>query len=323
MGEYFDNTYVVADGVILFYEDVDVSLQIPKKMGDMEIHTIGDGAFMESETIEYVSIPYGVKNIGENAFAKCKNLKCINIPGTVREYGRNAFEDCLNLRSIRIYSYEIDEQKYKELKSTWRSANESLYVASCFIDDKRLKDMVRAASAGTANLIPDGISRLYLLKNRDKQKTTAIPKDQDCLGFNNRSPYISEADSLKELVFNPDSAEPDALSEGKNDQFLKSESIPEIEKTAVLTFDDSKTKYENGKYYLLLKIFLGYYFWQSLVPVTFEGKHYYIYRRHFLSSKTNLNYIRNDIKVVTDMGENVGAEEARKVYAKYKLLSIL
>ena len=68
---------------------------------------------------------------------------------------------------------------------------------------------------------------------------------------------------------------------------------------------------------------IGYHFWQSLVPVNYDGKLYYIYRRHFLSSKTNLNYIRNDVKVVSDTGENVILEEARRVYAKYKLLSIL
>ena len=61
MGEYFDSAYVAADGVILFYEDDDVSLNIPGKLGDMNIETLGEGSFMESNTIEYVSIPAGVK----------------------------------------------------------------------------------------------------------------------------------------------------------------------------------------------------------------------------------------------------------------------
>ena len=51
MGEYFDSSYVVADSVILFYEADDTFLQIPNHLGDMDIHSIGDGAFMESKTL--------------------------------------------------------------------------------------------------------------------------------------------------------------------------------------------------------------------------------------------------------------------------------
>ena len=324
MGEYFDSAYVAADGVILFYEDDDVSLQIPAKMGDMDIHTIGDGAFMESDTIQYVNLPYGIKSIGQNAFKGSRSLKCLNIPSTVEQFGNNAFAECNNLEHLRIYSYEMDEQKYLEMKATCRCANDTVYIASGMIYDKRLRDAVNAALVGSANMVQDGIARLFMAYDPNKyNKDTLNSMKQPCFGFDKRSPYISEYDSIKDLLAKPDSVETDALSECKNDQFLKSENTPEIKKTAILTFDDNKTKYENGIYYLLLDIVIGYHFWQSLIPVNYEGKLYYIYRRHFLSSKTNLNYIRNDVKVVTDTGENVALEEARKVYAKYKLLSIL
>jgi hypothetical protein len=324
MGEYFDSAYVAADGVILFYEDDDVSLQIPGKMGDMDIHTIGDGAFMESDTIQYVNLPYGLKSIGQNAFKGSRRLQCLNIPSTVEQFGNNAFAVCNDLEHLRIYSYEMDEQKYLEMKASCRCANSTVYIANGMIYDKRLRDAVSAASVGSANVVPDGIARLFMADNPNKyHKDTLNNMKQSCFGFDKRSPYISEYDSIKDLLSNPDFAETDALSEGKNDQYLKSEDTPEIEKTAILTFDDNKTKYENGVYYLLLDIVIGYHFWQSLVPVNYDGKLYYIYRRHFLSSKTNLNYIRNDVKVVSDTGENVILEEARRVYAKYKLLSIL
>ena len=324
MGEYFDSAYVAADGVILFYEDDDVSLQIPGKMGDMDIHTIGDGAFMESETIQYVNLPYGLKSIGQNAFKGSRRLQCLNIPSTVEQFGNNAFAVCNDLEHLRIYSYEMDEQKYLEMKASCRCANSTVYIANGMIYDKRLRDAVSAASVGSANVVPDGIARLFMADNPNKyHKDTLNNMKQSCFGFDKRSPYISEYDSIKDLLSNPDFAETDALSEEKNDQFLKNENIPEIKKTAILTFDDTKTNHENGRYYLLLDIVIGYHFWQSLVPVSYDGKLYYIYRRHFLSSKTNLNYIRNDVKVVSDTGENVILEEARRVYAKYKLLSIL
>ena len=217
----------------------------------------------------------------------------------------------------------ITQFKYLEMKASWRCANGSVYIASEFADDKRLKDAVRAVSVGQENMIQDGVARLLMVDNPDYYKNSLITMKRSCFGFDKRLAYISESDSIKDLLVNPDFAETDALSEGKNDQFLKSENTPEIEKTAILTFDDNKTKCENGRYYLVIDIVIGYHFWQSLVPVNFDGKLYYIYRRHFLSSKTNLNYIRNDVKIVSDSGENVVIEEARKVYAKYKLLSIL
>ncbi|MBR4344468.1 MAG: leucine-rich repeat domain-containing protein [Lachnospiraceae bacterium] len=325
MGEYVDKTYIVIDGVILFYEDnkESVSVRVPEKMGDMDIHIIGDGAFRESGTIQYINLPYGIKKIGQNAFKGCKNLKCLDIPSTAEDFGNDAFTECPELKHIRIYNYEVSEQKYQEMKAIWRCANKTVYIAGELIDDKRLKNAVRAASVGPANMIQDGIARLFMPEKPDHQKTTSTSAKQSCFGFDKRSHYISESESIKDLLVNPDFAEADALSEEKNDQFLKNENIPEIKKTAILTFDDTKTNHENGRYYLLLDIVIGYHFWQSLVPVNFEGKLYYIYRRHFLSSQMNLNYIRNDVKVVSSNGENVAMEEAGKVYAKYKLLSIL
>ena len=78
-------------------------------------------------------------------------------------------------------------------------------------------------------------------------KDTLNNMKQSCFGFDKRSPYISEYDSIKDLLSNPDFAETDALSEGKNDQYLKSEDTPEIEKTAILTFDDNKTKLKTSQ----------------------------------------------------------------------------
>lgn len=324
MGEYFDSAYTVADGVILFYEDDDVSLQIPNRLGDMDIHTIGDGAFMESKTIEYVGIPYGVKTIGQNAFKGCRLLKCISIPATVQEIGENAFAECPYLKNLRIFSYEVDEKKYIDLKASYRCANGSVYIASAMPDEKIIKAAVSSANVGPANLIMDRISRLFTAKDANDQDVMALYNNKhSCYCFGNRSSFISEIDSIKEMIGNNEPGETEALSESRNDQFLKGESFPVIKKTAILTFDDTKTRYENGKYYLLLEIMIGYHFWQSIVPVTFDGKSYYVYRRHFLSSTTNLNYIRKEITVLYDNGERAVLEEAKKVNAKYRLLSIL
>ena len=76
----------------------------------------------------------------------------------------------------------------------------------------------------------------------------------------------------------------DREAEKKNDVFSKNEKYPEIKKTALFTFDDSKTKLEDDKYFLWVTIRIGYHFWQSAVPLVFRGERYFIYRRHYLSS---------------------------------------
>ena len=323
MGEYFDSAYVAADGVILFYEDDDVSLNIPGKLGDMNIETLGEGSFMESNTIEYVSIPAGVKKIGKNAFKGCMSLKSISIPDTVQDFGSDAFADCRDLKNLFLLNNEVDEHKYLEMKASWMCANGSVFVANSFPDDTRLKSVVSAVALGPANLIQDGISRLFTVDKADDIKIEHTYTRQSCLAFGSRSSYISEDESFGDMKEIIGSYETDALSEGKNDQFLKNETVPEIKKTAIISFDDNKTRYENGKYYLLYNIMIGYHFWQSLVPVNMDGKIYYVYRRHYLSSTTNLNYIRKEVKVFSDQGKNTVLEEAQRVNAKYKLLSIL
>ena len=270
-----------------------------------------------------MSIPYGVKNIGRNAFKGCNNLKKIYIPATVQEIGENAFAECQSLLDLCIFSYEVDEQKYMDLKATYRCTNGTVYMANSFPEDKIIKNTVRSSAVGPANTITDGISRLFTTKHPNERKERSIYNKRSCYGFGSNSFDISEIDSLKEMIGKSDFGDTDVLSESKNDAFLKGESFPEIKKTAVLTFDDSKTMYENGKYYLLIDIVIGFHFWQSVVPVKSDGKNYFIYRRHFLSSTTNLNYIRKEITVLSEKGENVGSEEVKRVKAKYRLLAIL
>ena len=323
MGEYFDTAYAVKDGMILFYEDDDVTLLVPQKMGDMDIHTIGNGAFMESLDLQYVSLPLGVKSIGKEAFKGCKNLKCLNIPISIESFGDNAFANCPNLRDIRIYGYGVSEQKYLEMKATWQCAKGSIYIASSFPDDKIMRAAVKAAGIGPASLIPEGILRLFETDIPIDKGMMSMYTKQKCLGFGNRSSFLSETESIKELVESPVSIEVDEMSESKNDQFLKSESFQFVKKTAILTFDDNKTKLENGTYNVLFDIIISYHFWQSVVPINYDGKTYYIYRRHFLNADNNLNYIRYDVQVVSDKGEKARGEGAQMVGAKYRLLSIL
>ena len=157
----------------------------------------------------------------------------------------------------------------------------------------------------------------------EENGVASLQRNLDGFSFESEEQYMTETNEFLRLIADKSIYDIDALSEEKNDQFLKTEKIPPIEKTAVFTFDDSKTELKNGKYNIFADIKIGYHFWQSKVPVTLFGNTYYIYRRHYLSSKPNLNYIRRDVAVFTTKGIVSNRKEAQEVYAKYKLLSIL
>ena len=324
MGNYIDGTYAALDGVLLSYEGKDISLQLPAQLANMNIHTIGDGAVMESANLQQVVVPDGVKRIGNNSFSGCSQLMNAYVPYSVTSFAENAFHNCSKLTNLYIYGMALNEQRYRDLKAFSRRVNGSMYLAQSFPDFKRVKDAVSSTDADASNSIQSGITRLFTSQSLEEEKGAAsLQRNLDGFGFESEEQYMTETNEFLRLIADKNACDVDVLSEEQNDQFLRSEKFPPIEKTAVFTFDDSKTKLENGKYSVFANIKIGYHFWQSKVPIILSGNTYYIYRRHYLSSKPNLNYIRRDVAVFTSKGLVVNRREAQEVYAKYKLLSIL
>ena len=324
MGNYLDKTYAAIDGILLSYEGKDVHLKIPPRLDNMEIHTIGNGAVMESENLQQVIVPDGIKRIGENSFSGCDQLVDAYLPYSVTSFALNAFRDCPKLSNLFIYGIELNEQKYRDLRDSSRRVNDSVYLAQYFPDLGGVKDAVASTDARTANYIQSGITRLFVFQSlQENTGEASLRRGLGGIGFESKDRYVTETGEFLRLIADQNVYDADALSEEKNDRFLKSEKFPTIEKTAVFTFDDSKTKRENGKYIIIADIKIGYHFWQSKVPVNLYGNNYYIYRRHYLTSRPELNYIREDVAVFTNKGIVSNRKEAQEVYAKYKLLSIL
>ena len=324
MGNYLDKTYAAVDGVLLSYAGNDVSLKLPGRLANMEIHTIGDGAVMESGGLQQVVVPAGVKRIGKNSFSSCGSLTNVYIPYTVTAYSENAFKNCPKLENLYIYGLELSERRYKELKASSARVNGSVYLAHSFPHIRRAKDAVSTTDAGPANYIQNGIKRLFTSQNPAEENGAAsLYRSLDGFSFDKEDQYTTETSEFMKLLSDENAYYSDAVSEEKNDQFLRSEKYPPIEKTAVFTFDDSKTRTEHGKYVITAAIKFGYHFWQSKVPVVVYGNTYYIYRRHYLSCGPGLNYLRRDAAIFSERGIISDKREAREIYAKYKLLSIL
>ena len=258
MGNYLDATYAAVDGVLLSYQGQDVSLKIPGRLANMEIHTIGDGAVMESANLQQVVVPNGVKRIGASSFAGCQQLMNAYVPYSVSSFANDSFDRCSKLTNLYIYGMQINEQRYGDLLSSSRRVNGSMLLAHSFPCFKRLKDAASSTGVKPANLIQGGIKRLFTSQSLNEEKgAAALQRNLDGFGFDSEEQYMTETNEFLRLIADSGAPEVDVLSEEKNDAFLKSEKELPIEKTAVFTFDDTKTKLENGRYSIFEKIKTG------------------------------------------------------------------
>lgn len=66
------------------------------------VKVIGEEAFYDCDTVEYVRIPSSVKEIAYNAFAECDNLKEVIVPDSVEIIGNSAFANCASLKKFTL-----------------------------------------------------------------------------------------------------------------------------------------------------------------------------------------------------------------------------
>ena len=73
---------------------------IPTEYNNMPIVSIGSNAFSKNESLQYITIPDGVKSIQGEAFQNCTSLIGIRIPNSVSSIGSRAFRRCSSLTNI-------------------------------------------------------------------------------------------------------------------------------------------------------------------------------------------------------------------------------
>ena len=72
----------------------DTEINIPKYYNGKPVTKIGEGAFLNNESIVSVVIPEGILTIGGGAFRECVSLANVSIPTTVTSIGEYAFYNC-------------------------------------------------------------------------------------------------------------------------------------------------------------------------------------------------------------------------------------
>ena len=87
-------------GELESYDGNETELEIPAVIGDMEITTIGWGAFAGNENITSVVIPEGVVVIDGTAFEDCVNLETVVLPESLMGIGGYAFRNCPKLQNV-------------------------------------------------------------------------------------------------------------------------------------------------------------------------------------------------------------------------------
>ena len=75
---------------------------IPAKYKGLPVTSIHGYAFMECDSIRFVSIPNSVTEIGKYAFKDCKSLLSVKIPNSVVSIGESAFYNCSLLIRVKM-----------------------------------------------------------------------------------------------------------------------------------------------------------------------------------------------------------------------------
>ncbi len=324
MGNYMDSSFVVVDGTIISYSGQQNTLSIPERFANIEVSRIGDGAFMESFQLKRIVLPSNVKEIGTQAFWQCDELAEVLVSGEITDVGMGAFSGCNNLHSITICGLKLSADEYHTFKILGKKSD-NIYVLCEMPNNELVSKLVSSInSAKAACKIPENITSLFRPTDVDEKKTSfSIEKNIPFIGFTVPSVSMTENNAFFCYMKSSKKEDYNGKAEEKNDWYVRVGKIPARTKTIIFTFDDSKTKEKNGRFMIEATLKIGYFFWQSAQAVVYENKKYYIYRRHYLSSDPELEYVRRDIAVYTDEGIVNNREEAQKVYAKYKLLSIL
>ena len=82
--------------------DAKGAVEIPTKIKNIAVTSIGNGAFNERTKLTSIEIPSSVTSIGEKAFMGCSRLTGIEIPAGVTSIGYGAFYGCSGLTSINV-----------------------------------------------------------------------------------------------------------------------------------------------------------------------------------------------------------------------------
>lgn len=320
MKSYLDNIFIVADNTIISYMGKVQSIIVPQTIDGIPVSRIGSGAFMELNDLKKIEIPKKFTEIGDKAFANCPCLEKIVFHKTPENLGNNLAAYSHNLNTIILQNLEIDHRTYLNLKGSCIKCTDGTYIAKTIPDIPPIYSVFNAFNIKPASEVPSGASSVFQLSQLNE---SSVYEKYPVIGFSEPCKPISEDSAIRERIKNGKSSFYDAFAEKQNDLFVRKNKPQTITKTCLFSFDDTSTKKDTDKITVNAVLKIGIFFWQSYVKIVYDDKTYYIYQRNYLNSVPECKYIRRDITIYSEGKILNDCEEAKKIYAKYKLLSII
>lgn len=300
-----NGAFLTLEDTILSYSGQASSLDIPAVQDGHPLSVIGKGAFGESPSLNWVSIPREIRRIGYEAFSGCDNLETVVFNGALPELGGGLFSRCPKLKSISLRSFPVSEEQYRQLRENSSRMTDGRLVPERFPDWPGLEGLGKALDVKPYVHVPKTADCVFQDRDLDRDM-----QDEDQRRFRElirrrvRTPCIPSVEEV-------------------NDLCTRRENLPTVKPVALLCADDRQTVREGRTVLLRPEILIGRFYWQSKVEIACDGQMYYLYQRNYLTAEARMEYIRQNICVFA--GETPLKDERRagEIYAKYQLSSIL
>ncbi len=135
-----------------------------------QLHTIGERAFSECESLESFDIPSGLRTIADGAFQNCKSLAAFDLPSGLESIGRGTFAGCTSLANLTIPASVVDIGPYAFAQCdslAWIDVdpdNDDFRSIDGVMYNKTATVLLQCPSGKTGNLtIPDSVIEVAML----------------------------------------------------------------------------------------------------------------------------------------------------------------
>lgn len=96
-------------------------LSVPSEVEGQAVIALGEGCFLDCDTLTAVFLPDTLLSIENDAFAGCDSLRGIYIPASVQRIGSRAFYNCAGLEAVCIPDSisQVGERAFAECNSLY------------------------------------------------------------------------------------------------------------------------------------------------------------------------------------------------------------
>lgn len=174
----------------------DLDIRVPPVVEGRTVTKIGDGAF-EGTNITSIEMPDGVEYVGELAFKDCSSLEYVVMPDSVSYIGTAAFSGCNSLTSISIPSgvSELPAGLFlacTNLESVTIPESVTVIGATVFGSCSSLSDVIipdsvtsignlafNGCNSLTSIVVPDSVTSIHtgVFSNCDNLTTVVLPEE--------------------------------------------------------------------------------------------------------------------------------------------------